>query len=467
VNLPGDRTSILSASGLKPEEVYSPEGKDIAWDPSRHVAVSDAYNTLAFATPLVELPISRVTQLEQQSYERFRLEYLNLWRRYFDPIGMRISLRDNQVRLDTYILPLIQSSTYNVLRQQIGGGTTRLDPGSIPSKSMVQFTTHINPRGNRAEWTSMLSILGGKVSLDFLGDWCLFRLDDSPIYSKLAAAMENDGLDKDPRDAIELLFQIPLTLGIEIRDRLLLGAFLGTLRGAVLNALPGTLTWEPMDPEYKGVSIVRIQAKADKLDQLLGADAEKEKKPSFNPSIYYALIGNALYVSLREDSMKGLIDRHVERRKAKTKATESVEINSSLYLAPAAAVQAREAVRMMLGRQLAELAIQNDPLLYVLYRTGLVPAAADESQVREAARTYLGFVPVSPDGSPYTYDAKSDEVANARFGTARDPHAHVLLEMSSPLGQLLEQLRWLRADLLFREDGVQTTVTLDRTVHAK
>ena len=47
----------------------------------------------------------------------------------------------------------------------------------------------INPKGMRNELISLLSILDGKVSFDFLGDWFLLQLDDSPVYAKLAALL--------------------------------------------------------------------------------------------------------------------------------------------------------------------------------------------------------------------------------------------------------------------------------------
>ena len=44
--LPADHKALLSAARLRPEWVYAPEGKSVAWDAERQVAVSDAYNTL-------------------------------------------------------------------------------------------------------------------------------------------------------------------------------------------------------------------------------------------------------------------------------------------------------------------------------------------------------------------------------------------------------------------------------------
>ena len=42
------------------------------------------------------------------------------------------------------------------------------------------------------------------------------------------------------------------------------------------------------------------------------------------------------------------------------------------------------------------------------------------------------------------------------------PKLRSTLPESSPLAQLLEQARTLRVDLRFREDGVQTILSIDR-----
>src|SRR5207253_5275909 len=50
--LPADHDALMDAVQLRPEYLYIPEGKGIRWDAERRLAVSDAYNTLHFATPL-------------------------------------------------------------------------------------------------------------------------------------------------------------------------------------------------------------------------------------------------------------------------------------------------------------------------------------------------------------------------------------------------------------------------------
>jgi len=83
------------------------------------------------------------------------------------------------------------------------------------------------------------------------------------------------------------------------------------------------------------------------------------------------------------------------------------------------------------------------------------------------ARRYLGYVPVSPEGAAYSLDVKTDEVVNRRHGSQRKPARNQGVEEMSPLGLLLEQVRAVRADLRFREDGIHTTLTIERKPPAK
>src|SRR5262249_3261519 len=106
--------------------------------------------------------------------------------------------------------------------------------------------------------------------------------------------------------------------------------------------------------------------------------------------------------------------------------------------------------------------LSNEPLWASLYRTGVLAPDRDASKAESVAHRYLGFVPVSPDGSVYKYDPKTDEVLNERHGSQRRPKLHADLAEGAPLCRVLEQLRALRADLRFREDGIHTVLTLQR-----
>jgi hypothetical protein len=452
--LPADQESLLAASALKPAEVYTPEGKGVTWDAGQEAAVSEAYNTLQFSTPLIELSIDKVTPTEEKEYLAFRSEYLNLWRKYFDPVGMRFSLSDKQVKVETYILPLVRNNDYDWLRQMAGGGTTNLDPRTISRRSLIQWVSHITP-ANRNEG---------------LGDWLMVRLDDGPEVRKFVDYCLRKQLEPGKPNGVEweqaleylqVVLQLPWTAGVGIADEKKFAESLSQLQRAA-DAF-GPCEREILKPAYKGVAITRVRFAANsQVANFLQAKGAL-------PALYHARIGDGWYVSLREAPLKELIDRAAARRAGDGSATkgEAVAVNESLYFSPAAARKAGEALRFYLEWESHRRALVNGPTWYPLYRGGLVAAGASEATKRVAAFRYYGFVPVSPDGAAYCYDARTGEVVNGRHGSLRQPRLHGGIEADSPLAQLLEQFRTFRADLRFREDGLYTVLTVERKAPAR
>jgi hypothetical protein len=102
------------------------------------------------------------------------------------------------------------------------------------------------------------------------------------------------------------------------------------------------------------------------------------------------------------------------------------------------------------------------PIWYALYRCNVIPPDAKPEQAADAAYRYLGYVPVSPDGTAFRYDRGTDEVSSERHGSLRKPVLERTTAETAPFNQLLESLKSIRADLRFREDGIQTVITMDR-----
>ncbi len=452
--LPESHQALLAASALKPDMLYTPEGKGVAWDPVRQTAVCDVYNTLHFPTPLIELPMDKITPAEEREYLQFRQEYLNLWRQYFDPVGMRFSFKEKQVRVETYILPMIRDSRYEFLRQFNGGGTTKLASDRFLPHTLVQFVGHLSPEVNQ------LAASASNRSAP-LGDWISIQLDDGAeirqlveylLHRELRPHNQNsaDGFD----ELEQAVFRIPLTAGVAIGDQQAFAALLKWLQGMLEGIGPHTR--EHLKPAYKGITITRIQ---------FGPESQLAKSLKMEkPAIFHAQVNKAWYVSLREDSLKQIIDGAIQRDEARKagKESEAVDINSALYLSPAAASKAHEALGYYLEWQSHRRSMLNCPIWYSLYHAGLVPSAADEPTKKAVAMRFLGFVPVSPDGSRFAYDSTRDEVVNRRHGSPARPTLHAGVEPASPLGQLLAQLRTIRVDLRFREDGFHTVLTIER-----
>ncbi len=81
---------------------------------------SDTYGTLARMKTLTEVPVDKVTEAEAHAYNDYRDNYTRYWRQFFDPIAMRLdNISEGSFRLETFILPLIDNSLYNGIKESI------------------------------------------------------------------------------------------------------------------------------------------------------------------------------------------------------------------------------------------------------------------------------------------------------------------------------------------------------------
>ena len=462
--LPQNHQHILAVTGMQPQELFSPDGNAIFWNTEAKVAVSNVYNTLHFATPLIEIPIDNLTPSEARDYEMFRAQYMGLWRQFFDPIGVRLSLKKEQVRAEIYILPLVKTTQYNELRRIAGDGTLKLDASFFSDKTLLQYLMHVSPnvfeRGlglGRGE-----DLFVDLALRSWLGEWFTVRFDDSPVYAKLLESYIRSQMFPEERhdfvDDLALAFEMPVTIGFDVRSPVMFAGLLTGVRKSVESSLPGAIEWGPMKEPYKGVSIVRIKANGEHLGRR-GFFGEGERR--LNPTFYYAMVDGGFFLSLQEAPIRDLIDRSVAL-KDKKKGGEKIEVNSSLLLGPKAAVKSKDLLRMYLEWETHRRAQLNNRLLYGLFRSNVVGPQDASAKVEEAALHYLGFVPVSPDLAPFRYEWQKEEVVNLRHGTLRQPKLNPGVDANSPLGQMLEEFATIRADLRFREDGIHTTLTFRR-----
>jgi hypothetical protein len=83
-------------------------------------AASEAFGTPAGMKSLLELPVDRVTTAEASAYATYRENYERFWRQFFDPIAVRFDQTGaNSFEVETFILPLIDSSIYAGFREGI------------------------------------------------------------------------------------------------------------------------------------------------------------------------------------------------------------------------------------------------------------------------------------------------------------------------------------------------------------
>ena len=262
-------------------------------------AACSVHGTLAFLTPNAELELTTITKAEKGAYVRFRLAYQQYWRRYFDPIGMKLTLGPRK-RVETVILPLIDTSQYRELAELFGGEGAQSGPlVECKEGTALLVSAHVNRQGRHfreAEPSLTEQIMGGGTvsALEWVGDRVSFWFDDPAEAIRL----------REEGDLQRMVFERvlkgePAGIRVAVRNHLLLAPFLAAVKGALTGNLGMDLTWETVTSD-DGVKLIRIRP-----------DPRYVSEPQ---AVYYAVIGDGLCVSFNRASLEGVARRHAERQ---------------------------------------------------------------------------------------------------------------------------------------------------------
>ena len=113
---PADSVAALSAANYLPKNFPT-----ASYSIDDHgIAQSASYGPMDRLRTLQEVPVERVTPAEAQEYKRYVERYSQYWRQFFDPIAIRLNdSTGGSLEMETFILPLIDSSIYNNLRTML------------------------------------------------------------------------------------------------------------------------------------------------------------------------------------------------------------------------------------------------------------------------------------------------------------------------------------------------------------
>ncbi|MGI8908533.1 MAG: hypothetical protein ACR2IE_18820 [Candidatus Sumerlaeaceae bacterium] len=473
LNGPGKTPSLeqlKSAGLLQDKDLALNEGKS-AWLPETGTIESSVHGTPAFMTPLCELPIDKITKQEQDEYVRFRDRYQEYWRRYFDPIGVRIKVGQT-ISLDAYILPLIEETHYQNLKRLTGDKPGKFDLSRISTGTLMRWQARLDMEAREVrDARQMVGSMFGRDSAmtDWIGKWFAVWLDDGPAANHLLDDIfEHEFRDAEERESgsresLASFLEVPVALGVDVKNRFSLAAFLVALQGMVKAAAPDLVRFVPQDP-YKGQTFVKVSpGESGPLGRELQRDARRANEAgSADPAttapdlgLFYGTIGDAFYLTTKKFVLEHLTDA----LDTQTSATgREIEYNALLTASPANAKQARPLVEKALGQATRAMERTRLRQAWLLYRCGLATSADD---VTSAAQTWLGGEILLPSGGKISYDAANDEPISSVYGPVRSMKKTANMQ-SNPLLQLFDSIAHVRAWLSFTEDGLMTHVELER-----
>jgi hypothetical protein len=278
--------------------------------------VSPAVGSLAFMTPIGELPLDRVTLDEARAYEQWRRGYERNWTWAFDPMGLRLTVREEEVAADLTVMPLIFGTQYRQF-VSITEGAKLAPYAGDPHGALGHAVLAINTQSELFEMGRRLSsrtLLGPAVDpFGWIGQSVAVYADDDPFWKELADVPPDERLKFLENEA----WRLPVGVQVEISSGLKLVALLTTVRAMVDQAAPGMTEWETRD--YRDEPYTRVSLTKRGRSGQRGLD---------KAALYYAASGDALVVSTNEDVLRRAIDRQLQRREKEPREAESREAES-------------------------------------------------------------------------------------------------------------------------------------------
>ena len=274
--------------------------------------------------PCCETALAWVFPDEAREYERFRNEYNNYWRTYFDPIALRIQVTPRRYRMETIVLPLINNSIYMGLASMLGGKPQPLDDLPVTRRNIFDVSVRLNkhellkgvnldeqvlsllvsPGGMRNGLDASTLItkgLGDQVGVHVCDAVPLFDLDSTQVFSGLFNDFRNNTRNIStgnwPLIFALTSFNSPLYLSFPVKDEKIVDDFLKRLDKvlAVRVRERGTTGgWFPTTEDFCTVPL--------KAGVIMRSHAI-----SFGPikwRFHWARIGKGLYVASKPDLLK-------------------------------------------------------------------------------------------------------------------------------------------------------------------
>lgn len=456
---PASAEAMVAAGVVEADELKHVDGSGrITFDPATG-ARSAAWGTAAALTPLIELPLDRVTVSEKGGYERFRSTYQNYWRGYIDPIGVRIVRTQDGMRLEARMMPLLQNTEYDQVAEVVGD--KRVLPPALDEG--LRFTMAVSEKSSlrrELDELSRLSTGNRDVGIGWLGDWVMVGFGDRSGLWDMAISLgevpsvEGRAEHRDPTTRKKVLSRIPLYLGAHVRDKLALAATLTALKGFVQSAAPGIVEWQTSDP-YREVPIVRVRETLSAADGIEGV------------AVHYAIPKDVLLFSLDRATLEAQIDAVLEGRVAKMVASEDAAGAAQSVMAVRPSKGDGWMARTLLG--VLERGIVNSNragfrAFEALARGLGAKLPTDVAALQAASLGYLGYAPTTAHGG--TFRVEDGQVVHSLYGTPIEPISLPVPVPDSPVSAFVQSLDRLRLTLSFvgegRHRGLATTLLWTR-----
>ena len=452
---PGSLEQLKQAGYLPHTELYCPDGGSYSYDAAANAGMCSVHGRIPLLRPHVGQNVDKVTMSEMQGYNRFARDYNNYWRRYIDPVGIRIEAGE-QMKFETRVMPLAENSIYNRFRPLVGGEGVNLHGPLFLQDAIVASGGKLNFEA-LLEGTSLLEAANTEVGgncLQALKSVCgpsafIVICDGVPLYRFDFSQYVGEMVRWDMSNALMALpvlsgLQLPAYGAIKIKDR-----------EGFEEALHGLHQFLARRAGEKQFGRFALHVDFSRLPSIRGHRGYEVglRLFSFELRYYYSRIGDYLYAANRLSLLRRLARKYEEQGGTR----DEVVGNMMLRFIPDNWDHIRETLALGWENRSRQACFENlsriEPLLKSLESESAEPVSRGQWR-----RTFF-----CPDGGTYSLrHGRARCSVHEHPGSPTQPTAP---HASNRLLSLLEQCSDIALEFSFTEHGIasEVTVTMGKT----
>ena len=418
-------------------------------------AFCTVHNCLQYCTPISSISFDKVAELEARDYRQFVERYSRYWSRFFDPIGIRLRLGDS-IEAETCILPLIENSIYNQLREIIGGEPVHLNSQVLTSHTIVSITSKLDTESNQVNnvrrWIQREIFFEPPEIRKWIGESLSVAFYDSDVlftFAEEGMGMFGGWMDLEEQIAAGLIassVNLPVYFVIELKDENLAKTSVRGMARAVhwrfaTRNRGGFFTFD-VEPyaagEYKGHEINTLALHLFVLKFRL----------------HYAIASKRLILSTKRYVLEEVLDS-LDRMQAGIDAKTTANLN--LKIQPRAFDRLRPIMRIGWQERMRSACLRNIEPIRVLVECH----NATEQTLNEVSRKVEGVTLRCPCGGIYMHNSQRNIVYCSVHGNHSYPRQPVRMTENEGLLDFIGRMLDFSVEFKFTEEGIMTKLAFE------